>query len=180
MPATRIAEVSDALRAVSAQAEKLGKAKAEQLERRPGPEQWSAAECLTHLAISAERYEPVWREAYTAAKRQGVGGHEPYRMDFIGRLLNWTLEPGRFRFGAPPTFQPVNCGSAAESLARFLKSQDMVLSFIAEGAPLPLDRMTIASPAVTTMRFSVWSSFVILATHGRRHLRQAEIASGLR
>jgi hypothetical protein len=179
MSTTRIIEVSEALRAVSAQAEKLCRGVgADQLARRPGPEKWSAAECLAHLAISAEMYEPVWREAYAVAKKSGAAGTEPYRMDFIGRLLNWTLEPGRFKFGTPPKFQPVNCGPADEALAAFLKSQNMVLSFIAEGAGLPLDRMMIVSPAVATMRYSVWSSFVILATHGRRHIRQAEIARG--
>ena len=181
MPPRRIADVSEALRAVSARAEQLVRSVSpEQLARRPGPEKWSAAECLAHLAISADMYEPVWREAYAAAQQRGTGGTEPYRMDFIGRLLNWSLEPGRFKYGTPPKFQPVNCGPAPQALAAFLESQNMVLSCLSEGAALPLDRMMIVSPAVASMRYSVWSSFVILATHGRRHMRQAELASGMR
>src|SRR5581483_1197044 len=181
MPATRIPELSEAFRAVTAQAERLRKSvSAEQLERRPAPGKWSAAECLAHLAISADLYQLVWREAYAAAKQRGDSGREPYRMDMIGRLLNWSLEPGRFKYGTPPKFDPVNCGSVDDALAAFLESQNMVLSFMADGAGLPLDRMMIVSPAVAAMRYSIWSSFVILATHGRRHLRQAEIASGIR
>jgi DinB superfamily len=173
----RAAQVSEALRAVSASAEQLTRTvSAEQFVRRPGPEKWSAAECLAHLAVSANVYEPVWHEAYGTAQQRGTRGSEPYRMDFAGRLLNWLLEPGRFRFTAPAKFRPVDHGSMEEVLAAFLKSQEMVLGFIAEGADLPLDRMMIASPAAANMRYSVWSSFVILATHGRRHLRQAAIA----
>lgn len=177
----RLADVSEALRAVSARAEKLcGSVGAEQLCRRPTPESWSAAECLAHLTISANVYTPVWREAYAAAKQRGTRGAEPYRMDFMGRLLNWSLEPGRFRMRTPARFQPVDCGSADQALAAFLASQHMVLSFIDEGAGMPLDRMTIVSSFNAKVRYSVWSSFVILATHGRRHLLQAELAGGLR
>lgn len=110
MVATRVAQLNEALRAVSTRAEQL---------------------CGT---IDAERLA-----AYAAAKQRGARGDEPYRMDFIGRLLNWTLEPGRFKFKTPGRFQPVNCGSAEQALAAFLASQDLVLSFIGEGAGMPLD-----------------------------------------
>jgi hypothetical protein len=56
----------------------------------------------------------------------------------------------------------------------------MVLSFIEEGAEMPLDRMMIVSPINAKIRYSVWSSLVVLATHGRRHLVQAELAGGIR
>ena len=181
MTVTRLVEVSEALRAISARAEQMcGIASREEMCRRPAPERWSAAECLAHLAISANGYAPVWREAYAAAKQRGARGAEPYRMDFMGRLLNWSLEPGRFRMSTPARFQPVDCRSVDQALAAFLASQNMVLAFVDEGAGMPLDRMTIASLFNAKVRYSVWSSFVILATHGRRHLLQAEIAGGLR
>jgi hypothetical protein len=172
----RLAEVTEAFRAISARAEQLcGTSSAEQLCRRRAAGSWSAAECLAHLAISANVYAPVWREAYDAAKQRGAHG-EPYRMDMMGRLLNWSLEPGRFRHQTPARFQPVDCGSADQALAAFMASQRMALSFIEEGAGMPLDRMMIVSPVNAKIRYSVWSSFVILATHGRRHLLQAELA----
>lgn len=174
-----IADVREALRAVSARAEALcGAVSAEQMCRRPTPESWSAAECLEHLAISANAYAPRWREAYAAARQRGARGAEPYRVDWMGRMLNWSLEPGRFRMRTPASFEPVDCGSGSQALAAFLASQQMVLSFIEEGAGMPLDRMMIASTFNARIRYSVWSSFVILATHGRRHLLQAELAGG--
>ena len=176
-----LADVGEAFRAISARAEQLcGAVGAEQMCRPRGAEGWSAAECLAHLAISANVYTPVWREAYDAAKQRGARGGEPYRMDFMGRLLNWSLEPGRFRMRTPARFQPVDCGSAHQALEAFLKSQRMVLSFIGEGAGMPLDRMMIVSPINAKIRYSVWSSLVVLATHGRRHLLQAELAGGIR
>src|SRR5579862_2681260 len=112
MTATRRAEVSEAFRAVSAQAEALcGSASAEQLCRRPAAESWSAAECLAHLAIGANLHTPAWREAYAAAKKRGTSGTEPYRMDVFGWLLNWSLKPGRFKYPTPARFEPVDCRS---------------------------------------------------------------------
>jgi hypothetical protein len=53
----------------------------------------------------------------------------------------------------------------------------MVQQFVTDGAGLPLDRMKIVSPAVASIRYSVWSSFVIIGTHGQRHLAQAEVTA---
>jgi hypothetical protein len=172
---SRLAEISDILRAVSARAETLGASRnAEQMVRRPAPNQWSIAECLAHLTITATAYAPVWRDAFAAARHHGARGSEPYRMDFMGRMLNWSLEPGRFRHKAPTHMQPVKVASGEEALTAFLDSQWMVQQFVIDGAGLPLDRMKIASPAVARIQYSVWSSFVIIGTHGRRHLAQAE------
>jgi hypothetical protein len=177
---SHLTEIDGVLREVSARAEALGASLgAEQMLRRPEPNRWSPAECLAHLTITATAYAPVWRDAFAAARQRGARGSEPYRMDFIGRMLNWSLEPGRFRYKTPAHMQPINVASGEAALAAFLDSQRMVQQFVIEGDGLPLDRMTIASPAVASIRYSVWSSFVIIGTHGRRHLAQAEVtASG--
>jgi hypothetical protein len=176
-----LTEVRDALRAVSTRAETLyATVGAERMSRRPGPKSWSASKCLAHLAISANAYKPVWREVFDLAHKMGVKGTEPYRMDRMGRLLNWSLEPGRFRMQTPARFQPVDAEPPDVSLAAFLDSQNMVLAFVDEGAGLPLNNIRIVSQFNAMVKYNVWSSFVIVATHGRRHLRQAEIAGGLR
>jgi hypothetical protein len=172
---SRLTEISDVLREVSARAEALGASlTAEQMLRRPEPNRWSPAECLTHLTTTANAYAPVWRDAFAAARQRGAHGSEPFSMDFMGRVLNWSLEPGRNRYKAPAHMQPINVASGEAALAAFLDSQRMVQQFVVESAGLPLDRMKIASPAVASIRYSVWSSFVIIGTHGRRHLAQAE------
>jgi hypothetical protein len=160
---SRLTEISDVLREVSARAEALGASLTpKQMLRRP------------HLTTTANAYAPVWRDAFAAARQRGARGSEPFSMDFMGRVLNWSLEPGRNRYKAPAHMQPINVASGEAALAAFLDSQRMVQQFVVESAGLPLDRMKIASPAVASIRYSVWSSFVIIGTHGRRHLAQAE------
>ncbi len=172
---TRLSEISDILRDVSARANTLGVSlNADQMMHRAGSNQWCAAECLAHLTITANAYAPVWRDAFAAAKQKGVRGDEPYRMDFIGRMLNWLLQPGRFRYKTPMHMEPVDVASGEQALAVFLDSQRMVQQFVIEGAGLPLDHMKIASAADARVRYSVWSSFVIIGTRARGHLAQAE------
>jgi hypothetical protein len=150
-----------------------------ELTRRPAPESWSVAECLTHLRISSEAYYPAWRDAIGRARQAGAraSGAE-YRLDFTGRLLKWVLEPPpKFHFPAPANFQPVEVGAVEEVLPKFLSSQEQVLDYIRQGEGLPLDRMKITSPFSKNVRYSVWSSFVVTAAHQRRHLLQAERAA---
>jgi hypothetical protein len=178
MMPSRLAEISAVLREVSARAEALGASLTpKQMLLRPDPNRWSPAECLAHLTITANAYAPVWRDAFTDARQRGARGSEPFSMDFVGRMLNWSLEPGRRRYKAPAHMQPINVASGEAALEAFLDSQQMVQQFLIEGAGLPLDRMKIASPAVAAIRYSVWSSFVIIGTHGRRHLAQAEVTA---
>src|SRR4051812_7465774 len=61
---------------------------------RPDPSSWSAAECLSHLSISSEMFLPVLTAALDDAKKRGlkVAKRAP-KMDLIGRVLRWFLEP---------------------------------------------------------------------------------------
>ena len=61
---------------------------------RPNASSWSAAECLSHLSISTEMFLPVLEKALSDARQRGLilkkGG---LKMDVIGRVLRWFLEP---------------------------------------------------------------------------------------
>jgi hypothetical protein len=93
-------------------------------------------------------------------------------MDFCGRLLKWSLEPPpRFRFPAPPGFQPPPTVAADQVLPQFLASQEEPL---ASSDGFAIDRYKIVSPFSSHVKYSVWSSFCICAAHERRHLWQAE------
>jgi hypothetical protein len=144
----------------------------------PRPKSWSVAECLVHLNLSSRVYFPVWREAFADARDRQFFGDGPFRMDLWGKMLVWGMEPPpKFRFPAPPNFQPLEVGPPEQVLASFLSHQDQLLAAVAEAKGLALDRMKITSPFARRVRYSVWSSFVLTATHQRRHLWQAELVA---
>jgi len=144
---------------------------------RPQADSWSAAECLLHLNMSADPYFPMWRDAMARNAGARQPPQEKYRLDFWGWVLVWTLEqPPRFRFPTQNPFEPVNVGPIDEVLPAFLERQQRIRQAIEESRGVAVDAIKITSRFARQVRYSVWSSFCVIAAHERRHLWQAERA----
>lgn len=172
----QLIELCERLRLNGRRAETLvSRAGAERLALRPRPDSWSAAECLVHLTLSTEKFLPGWRAVF--AQSRGFTGEGPFKMDLVGRMFNWVLEPpAKFRVKAPAGLRPV---ASVEALAGFLAAQEQLLEVVSSAAGLALDRIKVPSPADSRVKYNAWSSFQITDTHQRRHLLQAERAAGL-
>ena len=145
--------------------------------RRPRPQSWNAVECLTHLNLSIDPYFPIWAREFEQAPQMASGETQSYRLDFWGRVLVWTLEPPpRFRFPTGPNFQPISAGPPEQVLADFLSRQRKVLDVLKQARGYAVEQMKITSPFASKVRYSIWSSFCVTASHERRHLWQAERA----
>ncbi|HWF07723.1 MAG TPA: DinB family protein [Bryobacteraceae bacterium] len=175
---SQLAEVQSKLRANADRARKLSaRAGAKQLTTRPRPEGWSAEECLAHLTMTTEGLLPMLRSALTNGRTRSVRSDGPFRMDMLGRMLVWALEPPpRFKAKAPPTLQPRTSG---DEVAKFMASQERLLELVPELDGLALDRMKVPSPASPKLRYNVLSSLMVTVAHQRRHLWQAERAAGV-
>lgn len=148
-----------------------------QMTVRPRPEGWSAEECLAHLRMSTEGYLPMLESAMADARAQNLKGEGPFRLDLLGKMLTWALEPPpRFKAKAPPALHPQTSG---DEVAKFLASQDRLLALLSQLDGMALDRMKVPSPASPKMKYNVWSSLMVTAAHQRRHLWQAERAAGV-
>src|SRR6185369_17457770 len=60
---------------------------------RPEPKRWSAAECLSHLTLTGQAFVPIIQGAIIAAKKSGSKPKRRMRMDVVGSLLRWLMEP---------------------------------------------------------------------------------------
>ncbi len=155
----------------------VAQAGAELCARRPGPESWSAAECLQHLSLSADAYFPVWQQVIGTAGPRKTEMNAPYAVDFWGRFLCWILEPpARIRSKTPLPFQPIECGKIDDVLDGFLERQERIVAALRRCRGRAIDQVKMASPVDSRVRYSIWSSFVVNAAHQRRHLWQAEQA----
>jgi hypothetical protein len=147
------------------------------LTKRPKAESWSVAECLAHLNLSVDPYFAIWKETLARAPH---ADRDNYKLDFWGRVLAWTLEPPpKFRFPAPRDFRPINVEQPHLVVPEFLKRQQAVLQILDDARGLAIDKVKIVSPFDHRVRYSIWSSFVLTASHERRHLWQAERAAGI-
>lgn len=144
---------------------------------RPAPGSWSAAECISHLSISSESFLGPLRNAIDEARAKGLVAKGALKMDLLGRILKWFLEPPirrRVRTSAP--FVPKSVRAKAEAFGEFAGLQAKLADLLHEARDLDLNRMKIVSPFDKRIRYNVYSAFNILVAHERRHLWQAEQA----
>jgi DinB superfamily len=177
--ATNLEELETQFTAVCARASALvDSVDAQLLARRPREGSWSMIECIEHLNMSADPYFPLWESGIAQAGKRSVPDNAPYRMDFWGRLLEWSLEPPpRFRFPTSKPFQPRSLSEIGPVLQGFLDRQQGIIQNLRKSRGLAVDNIKIASPFSQRVYYSVWSSFVVTAAHERRHLWQAEQAA---
>jgi hypothetical protein len=143
----------------------------------PAAGSWSAAECLQHLNISADAFLPIWQQIIANAGPRKKEMNAPYRTDFWGRLFSWILEPPpRTRSKTPVPFEPVECKEIGTVLAGFVERQGRIVASLRRCRGRAIDQVKMGSPADRRIRYSIWSSFLIVAAHQRRHLWQAEQA----
>jgi hypothetical protein len=144
---------------------------------RPNTSSWSAAECLSHLSISSEMFLPVLKNAIEDARKRGlVPKHKP-KMDLLGRVLRWFLEPPiRQRMKATAPFVPRSVRAKAEAFGEFASLQAKLMEILTAARDVDVSRIKIISPFDKRVRYNIFSAFRIVVTHQRRHLWQAEQA----
>jgi hypothetical protein len=144
--------------------------------RKPSPERWSAAECVEHLTLSNRLYYDMIREGLARGRLMPPhpGAH---RRRLLGRLLAWSLEPGRGgKSRTIPATVPTVSVAKEGVVGDFVASQDVLASFVRESSGLDLRRIVLVSPFLKYLTYDLYSLYTIIAAHERRHVKQAENA----
>jgi hypothetical protein len=154
---------------------------------RPGPDRWSAAECVEHLNLTSRAYIPLLRRALETAPRSPENATRRHRRDFLGWLVGAMVGPlprfGKRRLGRVKTsrdFVPIVTPDRAEAIAEFDRLQADLISLTRLAEGFPLDEMKIVSPFGGRIKYNVYSALRILPRHQYRHLGQAEEAATAR
>jgi DinB superfamily len=148
------------------------------LHRRPGAASWSAAECVEHLSVTADRYARRITRALDGTASRPPGPRS--RHTLWGRFWLWLLEPPlRRRLKVPPPFAPNGAPlDRAALLERFDAAHAALVMLVESTDAIDRTCVKVQSPSSKYIRLSVFDAFAILASHGRRHLIQAERAAG--
>ncbi|MDQ3281168.1 MAG: DinB family protein [Acidobacteriota bacterium] len=142
---------------------------------RPNPGSWSAAECISHLSISTESFLPVLTTAFADARKRNLVAKRPPKMDMLGRVLRWFLEPpirAKTKTSAP--FVPRSVRAKAEAFGEFASLQSKLTELLHGARDLDLTHIRIPSPFDKRVKYNAFSAFRIVVAHQRRHLWQAE------
>jgi len=146
---------------------------------KPGPDRWSANECIDHLERSMAEYLPLLRAAIERGRAKGKHGEEPFgRGTFVGRFLVKAMRRGRTkRYPAPRAFRPAAGDLDLPALVdAFVARAEEMIALLEDADGLALGRIRFATPVSRLLRVSAAQAFEIHALHNHRHLEQAEEA----
>jgi hypothetical protein len=146
---------------------------AARLQQAPSTGGWSVAQCVEHLNHTSHQYLTAYEGAF--AQLQPANSQVDYRPDLVGRMLTWYLEPPyRRRDKTLPAYEPAEQLDPAAVLASFTAGNRDICARLAAVNGTALDAVKVASSFNPKIRYNLYSMFLILAAHQRRHLWQAE------
>jgi hypothetical protein len=152
----------------------FGQLSAEQLNWKPSEGEWSIGQCFDHLIISNRPYLAIIEQIREGKRRQSVWERMPLLPRFFGKLLIRTLraDSGR-KVKARPAFYPSTSHIPVGIITNFLEQQDRLLHLIEATGGLDLDRITITSPVVRLITYSLLDTYRIIVVHEQNHFVQA-------
>ena len=148
---------------------------AEQLNWKPAPERWSVGQCLEHLAISNEVYQPPIADALAGSPPGGGAGEIT-----PGWFARWFIRnyiapsPQTKRARAPGKIAPVLSRIEPSILDRFLNGNRAMRDLITRASAHDVNRIRFRNPFIPLIRFTVGTGFELTSRHEDRHLLQAE------
>ena len=141
---------------------------------RPAPDQWSVAECLTHLNLTSQAFVPLINDALRGAS-PSRGIPTRCRMDLTGRLL-WLAMTINVPVKTTERFVPTGRQPRASVLSEFAALQAELIDCVGRSEGTDLGARRVVSPFDGRLSYNLCSCFRIIAAHQRQHLKQAERA----
>jgi hypothetical protein len=152
----------------------FGSLTAEQLNWKPGADEWSVGQCFEHLTIATSSYFPLLRAIQAGTKHQTMWERIPLLPGVWSNLLMNMIEPdGSGKAVAPPAWQPSQSAIDAGMVATFLRCDHECLELMRASHNLDLT-MIIASPAAAFITYSLLDAYRIIVIHNRLHIGQAQ------
>lgn len=155
--------------------EEFGDLTEEQLNWKPNPDTWSAAQNLDHLMVINGTYFPVVEAVRSQTYRTPRMGKFKFVTRFFGNLVLKSVQPDRRRkIKTFPIWEPSSSHIGADILDRFVQHQAQLRQLVLSCQDL-LDKGTvISSPANKHIVYTLESAFHIILVHERRHFEQAK------
>ena len=145
-----------------------------QFNWRPGPRDWSIAECLGHLIITGETMCKGIERALEDPRTASLGGRPPFRYPLLQRWIVKLSGPtSKSRFKAAARFLPASGQPVTAILPTFLHLQRKFILLLERAENVDWARVKVVTPIGSFYRFSLGAVFAQSAAHALRHLAQA-------
>jgi DinB superfamily len=152
----------------------FGRLSGDQVNWKLSEEEWSVGQCFEHLIISNRPYVQIFEEILAGRRRQRIWERMPLLPRLFGSLLSNALRPdsGR-RAKARPAFYPSSSRIAPTIIASLLEQQEGLLRLMEASRELDVDGITITSPVLRFVTYSLMDACRIIVVHEQNHFVQA-------
>ncbi|MFT3911913.1 MAG: DinB family protein [Ferruginibacter sp.] len=145
----------------------------------PGPDQWSAAQCLEHLNSYGRYYLPAIEKALTISRhstpatyfKSGWLGNYFYKM----MLVENNSKPKK-KLRAPKDHQPGMQLNGAQVVSEFISQQELLEQLLQMAQSKDINKIRIPISISPFIKLKLGDVFLFLIAHINRHLAQAQRA----
>lgn len=149
-----------------------------QRDQQPGPDRWSVAQVLQHLALIEERVTMLLSKRIGGARAAGLGP-ELEASSVLDSIPTSRIVDRSQPVSAPDGFRPESNIDAAIAWAKLEKSSDALRAAALTGDGLALSEVMHTHPVLGEVNLYQWMLFV--GSHKARHVAQVhEIAEQLK
>lgn len=153
----------------------------EQWTSQPGPDAWSAAQCLEHLNIYGRHYLPAIEKAIQTGISQGHAPAKTFHSGWLGAYFTRLMQPrsdgslpGKMK--APKNAIPSPQPDARAMLAEFIDQQETMLRLLRAAGAVNLNSLRVPISLTPWIRLKLGDTFGFVIAHIERHIAQAERA----
>jgi hypothetical protein len=152
-----------------------------QLAQAPGPQQWSAAQCLEHLNLYSRYYNPALGQALAKAQAAGHAADRTFRSTWLGNLSVKSMLTGQngqvvTKMQALKDWRPGPAPEPWATVAEFIDHQERLLLLLEQAQATDLNRAKVSISVAKFLKLRAGDAFMFVVAHQCRHLLQAQRA----
>jgi len=149
----------------------------EQLNRRPGYDKWSAAQCLEHLNIVGGYYLPSLKARLRLAQAKGSTAGAQVRSGWLGRYFTTTTQQknglGDNLLRRPRQFSPTGTRLTGTVVEAFNRQLDELLRLMLLARQVDAGGVRVPNPLYPWLRLRLTDVLEALVIHLQRYVKQA-------
>jgi hypothetical protein len=146
----------------------------------PVPGRWSIGQNLAHINSVNRQDLPALTQAIAHGRRRNLTGEGPFEHGLLSRKFIAGMEPPvKDRYRSPKMYLPEPVIDLATTIAEYRQLSGDLKRLVESAAGLHLSRVKTQLPLVPPLlrpwiKMPLGARLVLLTTHDRRHLWQAE------
>jgi DinB superfamily len=145
------------------------------LNWKPNKQEWSIGYCIEHVIIANSSYFAPIHQILAGTKVSTFWERLPLLPRMFGYVLIRSMKPGAPGFfvpAAPKVFLPSSTAISSDIVTHFLAQHRELLALMERCRALDTATISVTSPAVNFVTYSLLDAFRIIVVHLQHHLHQ--------